>query len=222
VTYDAGLEALVGSEPAFGFTVSGEIGQAAMTLDMQPMAQFLTQRALEIEQARVEAMQAALLEKQRLRREVRYYAALQDERERLEAERLRAEEEARLKAEEAARLKAEEEAQAKAAEEARLKAEEEAKAKAAEEEARRKAEEEAQAAERTRREQEEAARAAERSEPAAVLPDMAGERPAANDNAPADDNRPVPRADVGPQQQKEQDAGGFSLDSLFRSLGAGN
>ena len=48
--------------------------------DTEPLAQFLTQRALEREQARVEALQSALLEKQRLRREVRYYASLQFER----------------------------------------------------------------------------------------------------------------------------------------------
>ena len=68
------------------------------TFDSEPLAQFLTQRALEIEQARVEAMQAALLEKQRLRREVRYYAALQDEHDRAAEEWRRREEEARLKA----------------------------------------------------------------------------------------------------------------------------
>mgnify|MGYP007115115921 CR=1 FL=1 len=44
-------------------------------MDTTPLAQFLTQRQLEIEQARVEAMQAALLEKQRLRRESAYYVA---------------------------------------------------------------------------------------------------------------------------------------------------
>ena len=81
--------------------------------DSEPLAQFLTQRALEIEQARVEAMQAALLEKQRLRREVRYYAALQDERERAAAELKRQQEEARLRAEAEARARAEAEARAR-------------------------------------------------------------------------------------------------------------
>src|SRR5690606_15901701 len=65
---------------------------------------------------RVEAMQSQLLERQRLRREVRYYASLQDERERL-AEELRRHEEAARAAEEARR----------AADEARRKAEEEAR-----------------------------------------------------------------------------------------------
>jgi len=126
LVYDAGDNELVGSQPALNIAAEGEPGALAVTWDTQPMAQFMTQRALEIEQARVEAMQAMLLEKQRLRREVRYYAALEKQR---EAERLRLEEEVRLKAEEEARA----EAEAKAAAEAREKAAAEAEAKAAEE-----------------------------------------------------------------------------------------
>ena len=134
IAYAPGDESLVGSEPAVRFSAEGVPGMMTVSLDTEPLAQFLTQRALEIEQARVEAMQAALLEKQRLRREARYYASLQKERDRMEEERRRAAEEARLKAEEEARLKAEAEAAAKAeaekaAEEARRKAVEEAPAK---------------------------------------------------------------------------------------------
>ena len=169
ITYEAGEEALVGSQPTLGFALEGTPGAVERRFDTQPLAQFLTQRALEIEQARVEAMQALLLEKQRLRREARYYAALQDARaEAAEVERLRAEAEARAKAEEEARaaeearLRAEEEA--KAAEEARLRAEEEAKASAEEEaraaeEARLLAEEDAKAAEAARLQAEEEAKA---------------------------------------------------------------
>jgi uncharacterized protein involved in outer membrane biogenesis len=124
LTYAAGDEALVGSEPAVNYAVSGPFGATTLTFDTAPLAQFLTQRALEIEQARVEAMQADLLEKQRLRREVRYYAALQSERDRLAEEQRRAEEAVRLKVEEAARIKAEEDAaKAQADEKARLEAE---------------------------------------------------------------------------------------------------
>ncbi|CAG0996699.1 MAG: AsmA family protein [Rhizobiaceae bacterium] len=130
IAYAPGDEALVGSEPSVRFSAEGVPGMMTVRLDTEPLAQFLTQRALEIEQARVEAMQAALLEKQRLRREARYYAALQGERQRLEEERRRAEEEARVRAEEEARARADAEAAAKAEEEARRKAEEEARAKA--------------------------------------------------------------------------------------------
>ena len=112
-----GDEALVGSEPSVGFTVEGPLGAHVGPYDTEPLAQFLTQRALEREQARVEALQAALIEKQRLRREVRYYASLQFERDKAaEAQRegrgrgaaaaeekRKAEEEAQRKAEAAAR-----------------------------------------------------------------------------------------------------------------------
>ncbi|WP_442583119.1 AsmA protein [Mesorhizobium sp. ASY16-5R] len=161
VTYAAGDEALAGSEPALRFTAQGQAGAVSITFDSEPLAQFLTQRALEREQARVEAMQAVLLEKQRLRREVRYYAALEAERSRIAAEALRkAEEEARRKVQEEARLKAEEEERQRlAAEEARRQAEEAAR-RQAEEEARLKAEEEARqrAQEDARRKAEEDAR----------------------------------------------------------------
>ncbi|TGQ39066.1 AsmA family protein [Mesorhizobium sp. M4B.F.Ca.ET.190.01.1.1] len=154
ITYRPGDEALVGSEPAVNFSVDGPLGAAERQFDSEPLAQFLTQRALEKEQQRVEAMQAALLEKQRLRREVRYYAALQTERERAAEELRRQEEEARLKAEAEAKALAEAEAQAKAEAEAKAQAEADAKAQAeaeakaqaeADEKAKAEAEEKAQA-----------------------------------------------------------------------------
>jgi len=170
VSYDAGQETLVGSEPAVRFSLQGRLGATVRTFDSEPLAQFLTQRALELEQARVEGMQSALLEKQRLRREVRYYAALQEEHDRATEEWRRqqaearaaaeAEAEARRKAEEEARLKAEAEERARQAEaeKARLEAEEKARVEA-EERARLAAEEaERQAAEAARLEAEAAAK----------------------------------------------------------------
>lgn len=127
VAYAPGNEALAGSEPAIRYSVEGPLGATRKHFDTEPLAQFLTQRALEIEQARVEAMQAALLERQRLRREVRYYAALEAQRDRLVEEQRRAAEEARHRAEQE-RAKAETEARAAA--EARARAEAEARAKA--------------------------------------------------------------------------------------------
>jgi len=160
IVYDPGVEALVGSEPVVRFTLTGPLATTTSSFDSEPLAQFLTQRALEIEQARVEGMQSALLEKQRLRREVRYYAALQDEHDKAVEEWRRQQEEAR-RAEEEARLKAEAEKQARQAaiEKARLQAEEQAR-KEAEERARLAAEEAArQAAEAARLEAEAAAKA---------------------------------------------------------------
>ncbi|WP_394893535.1 AsmA family protein [Mesorhizobium sp. AaZ16] len=136
IAYRPGDEGLAGSEPSLRFSLEGRPGEAKPVFDSGPLAQFLTQRALEREQARVEAMQAALLEKQRLRREVRYYAALQTERERA-AERARVAEEARVKAlteaaraEEEARLKAEAEEKARLEAEAKAKMETEARLRA--------------------------------------------------------------------------------------------
>ncbi|RWG37936.1 MAG: AsmA protein, partial [Mesorhizobium sp.] len=114
ITYRPGDEALVGSDPTVNFSVDGPFGAAKRQFDSEPLAQFLTQRALEKEQQRVEAMQAALLEKQRLRREVRYYAALQAERERAAEELRKQQEAARLQAEADARAKAEAAAKAQA------------------------------------------------------------------------------------------------------------
>jgi hypothetical protein len=161
VTYAAGDDAVAGSDPAVRFTIEGPLGAMSGKYDTEPLAQFLTQRALEREQARVEALQSALLEKQRLRREVRYYASLQFERDRAaELARKAAEEaaaEAKRKAEEEARAKAEAEARARAEAEQRdaeakrqaeeaAKAQAEADAKAKAEADRRNAEVEAQLA----------------------------------------------------------------------------
>jgi uncharacterized protein involved in outer membrane biogenesis len=124
VTYFPGKEEqLVGSEPAVRFSASGPFEAIDVSVDTAPLAQFLTQRALEIEQRRVEAMQAILLEGQRLRRETRYYAALEDARRIAEENRLREEEAARQRALEEERLqrereRAEEEARRRAAEQA--------------------------------------------------------------------------------------------------------
>ena len=99
VVFDPGEEALAGSEPVVRFAWDSASG---LDLDISPLTQYLTQRALEREQARVEAMQALLLEKQRLRREAGYFAALASQRDeiRAEEERRQAEEDARRQAEE--------------------------------------------------------------------------------------------------------------------------
>ncbi|WP_379068725.1 AsmA-like C-terminal region-containing protein [Mesorhizobium sp. UC22_110] len=150
VTYKAGDEALIGSDPALNYSVDGPIDAPVRSFDSAPLAQFLTQRALEKEQQRVEAMQAVLLEKQRLRREARYYADLQEQRDRAEEEKRRIEEEKR-KSEEAARLKAENEAKAAAEARAKVEAEEKARTEKAA----------AEAAEAERRKAEAAIRAAQ-------------------------------------------------------------
>ena len=172
VTYDAGEEAVAGTSAAVDFAIGpGADGIASAEPGFAALEAHVTQRALEIEQDRVERLQSRLLERQRLRRAARMdrferreaFAIAEEARlraiaaERLaairEAERIRAEEEARRAAEEEARRAAEEEAKRLAEEAARLAAEEEAR-KAAEEEARRAAEDEARRAEEERRRRE--------------------------------------------------------------------
>ncbi len=129
IAYRPGEDALVGSEPTLNFAIDGPVGDMRRSFDTTPLAQYLTQRALEHEQQRVEAMQAELLEKQRLRREARYYADLQAQRERAAEEERRRQEEARLKAEEEARAKADTERAAREQRE-RLRREEELRTRA--------------------------------------------------------------------------------------------
>ncbi len=120
---DPGEDALVGSEPTVNFSRGGPLATAGLRFDTAPLGQFLTQRALEREQARVEAMQAELLEKQRLRREARLYSTLASERAAIAAELIRQEEAARIRAEERAAAEAEE-ARRRAEEQERQRAEE--------------------------------------------------------------------------------------------------
>ncbi|MGN6538005.1 MAG: AsmA family protein [Mesorhizobium sp.] len=192
VAYKPGDEDLVGSEPAVNFTVEGPLGAAVRRFDSQPLAQFLTQRALETEQRRVEAMQAALLEKQRLRREVRYYAALDEARARAaEAERQRQEEE-RLRAEEAAKA----EAQAAADAEAKAQAEAEAAARAqAEAEAKTQAEAKAKADAAAKAEAAKRAAEAEKARQDA-------ERKAREQQLEQIEQAPLPQTRPAPQQAK--------------------
>ncbi|TPM55059.1 AsmA family protein [Mesorhizobium sp. B2-2-4] len=196
VTYRPGDEALVGSEPAMNFSVEGPFGAVKRQFDSEPLAQFLTQRALEKEQQRVEAMQAALLEKQRLRREVRYYAALQDQRDKAAEELRQQEEAARLKAEADAKAKAEAEAQARAEAEARAKADAEAKAKA-------EADAKAKAEEAMRTASQEKAR-------------LEAERKGA-EQAPNPERAPPPVANDNPPPAKPQ-FNPSTIDNLLKSL----
>lgn len=204
VSYKPGDEALVGSEPAMNFSLEGPLGATERSFDSDPMAQFLTQRALEQEQRRVEAMQAVLLEKQRLRREVRYYNALsaaREERKRLEALRVKAETDARVRAaaDYKAKLEAEAAAKAKAEEDARLAAEQ---AKAEQE--KREAEQAARAAQEKTKAEAERGSAGQGSQIERLPLPQADEAP-----PPTPPERPAPKSDV------------FSIDNLLKSLGGG-
>lgn len=216
IVYAPGDEALVGSEPGLRFTLSGTPSEPERKLDSDPLGQFLTQRALEREQARVEAMQAEVLEKQRLRREARYYTALQEERE-------RAAEELRRKQEEEARQKAEEEARARAAAKAKAEAEAQAKAQAearAAEEARQAAEqaEQARKAEEARQKAKAEAEAEAKAREEKARPDAAGKP----DGTPDVERSPLPPPERPNAPAKAP--GTFdpdSIEGLLRSLDSG-
>ncbi|RWN89540.1 MAG: AsmA family protein [Mesorhizobium sp.] len=204
ITYRPGDEALVGSEPVVNFTAEGPFGAVKRAFDSEPLAQFLTQRALEKEQQRVEAMQAALLEKQRLRREVRYYAALQDARDKAAEELRKQQEAARLKAEADAKAKAEADAQAKAD----AKAEADAKA-AAEKQI---ADEAAKAqAEQDRQKAEEAVRIAAQEKARLEAERKAAQQP------PKVERAPLPQANDNPPPAKPK-SNPFTIDNLLKSL----
>ncbi|OJF92021.1 hypothetical protein AX761_05940 [Rhizobium sp. 58] len=130
LNYRPGDEALAGAEAQVSLDYAGVLRSPGVTLDVTDLANFLSLRAFERERRRVETLQANVLEKQRLRREVALYKANAANR---EVERLRAEEEARRRkaaAEEAVRLKQQAEAKALAEKQAA-----EAAAKAAAEKA---------------------------------------------------------------------------------------
>nr|WP_040854149.1 AsmA family protein [Phyllobacterium sp. YR531] len=114
--FEPGKAVVVGADPMVELTIDGPWAAPVATFNRQPLEQFLTQRALEREQQRVETLQASLVEKQRLRRETLLFQGLADERVRVA--RLKLEQEAR----EAAERKAAEEAARKEAEEAARKA----------------------------------------------------------------------------------------------------
>tara|TARA_R110002020_G_scaffold278506_3_gene493938 strand:- start:1344 stop:5366 length:4023 start_codon:yes stop_codon:yes gene_type:complete len=148
LAFEPGVEAIAGGDPSLIFGIGGLLADPAVSIDAGQLSNYLSMRAFERERRKVELLQAGVVEKQRLRREV---ALLKESAERREAEAR-----ARAEAEEAARL-AEEEAARQAAEEAARLAAEEAKARAEAEAARLAAE---QAARQAAIEAEEAARLA--------------------------------------------------------------
>lgn len=126
-----GIEALPGVEPALRLNFSGMLPSPGKTMDVTDITSYLSLRAFERERRRVERLQAIVLEKQRLRREVALYRFNDAERVRAaEMERQRQAEEERLRAlaQEAAAEKAAAEAEAKARADAQARAAAEAEA----------------------------------------------------------------------------------------------
>lgn len=138
--FDAGREALAGAEPAVTIGLAGLLADPALSLDTGALANYLSMRAFERERRKVELLQAGVIEKQRMRREIGLLAEAAAARE-AEARRLAEEEAARIAAErarleaEAAAARAEEEARAAQARAAAQKAAEDAAAQRAAEDA---------------------------------------------------------------------------------------
>lgn len=99
IALNAGDATMEGAQPNLRLLLQGAALAPARTLDVTELTNFLSLRAFEIERRRVEALQATVLEKQRLRREAALARSRAEARARLEAERIRLEEEARRKAE---------------------------------------------------------------------------------------------------------------------------
>nr|WP_310416177.1 AsmA family protein [Mycoplana sp. BE70] len=115
----AGEEAVTGGEPEIVLAFDGPIAAPTMRIDAQPLSNYLSLRKFERERRRVEMLQAAVLEKQRLRREAALYRSRAQERAALaEAMRIQAIEEERRR--QAAKEQAERERQER---EARIEAE---------------------------------------------------------------------------------------------------
>ncbi|WP_421778914.1 AsmA family protein [Hoeflea sp.] len=194
--FEPGVEAVAGGDPSVLLGINGLLVDPDFSINAVQMSNYLSMRAFERERRKVELLQAGVVEKQRLRREIALLRQRQAER---EAARIAAEEEARRAAEEAERRAAEEaareaerEARRQAEEEAARQAREEAERQAAEEAARQAAlEAERQAAEARRaREAEAAAQAARRAEEEAARERA---RQQQNDNSAVNDSGAIER-----------------------------
>lgn len=78
---DPGEESVDGAQPEVRYSLQGPVKAPAVQRNDAALANFLAVRALELEQARVEAMQERLQETLRLRRETRFYRWLERQRE---------------------------------------------------------------------------------------------------------------------------------------------
>lgn len=107
VALNPGEAAMEGAEPNLRLVFEGDALAPERSLEVTELTNFVSLRAFEIERRRVEALQASVLEKQRLRREAALARSRAEERAQAEAERLRQEEAARAQAEEEARAAAE-------------------------------------------------------------------------------------------------------------------
>lgn len=96
---DPGEEAVTGAEPQVGLLFQGPVDVPARRVDIAPFTAYLTLRAFEQEVERVEKLQAEILERDRLVRELKAQREAADRRVRLAAEAAQRAEEERLRLE---------------------------------------------------------------------------------------------------------------------------
>ena len=96
---DPGEEAVTGAEPQVGLLFQGPVDVPARKVDIAPFTAYLTLRAFEQEVERVEKLQAEILERDRLVRELKAQREAADRRVRLAAEAAERAEEERLRLE---------------------------------------------------------------------------------------------------------------------------
>lgn len=128
--FEPGIEAIAGGDPSVVFSLGGLLVDPGQSIDAGQLTNYLSMRAFERERRKVELLQAGVVEKQRLRREIALLNERAGQREAEARARAEAEEAARLVAEEAARLAAEEQ-QRRDEEQAQRARERQAEAKAA-------------------------------------------------------------------------------------------
>nr|WP_282449398.1 AsmA family protein [Roseibium sp. CAU 1639] len=97
---DPGEDAVTGAEPQVGLLFEGPADAPLRRIDIAPFTAYLTLRAFEQEVERVEKLQAEILERDRLVRELKAQREATDRRARLAAEAAQAAEEERLRLEE--------------------------------------------------------------------------------------------------------------------------
>jgi len=97
---DPGEDAVTGAEPQVGLLFEGPADAPGRRIDIAPFTAYLTLRAFEQEVERVEKLQAEILERDRLVRELKRQREAESRRERLAAEAAQAAEEERLRLEE--------------------------------------------------------------------------------------------------------------------------
>ncbi|GAK69268.1 hypothetical protein RRU01S_04_00900 [Agrobacterium rubi TR3 = NBRC 13261] len=128
LVFNAGTEELAGATPSVRLNYTGPFAQPALTTDVSGLTGYLSLRAFERERRRVEALQASIMEKQRLRREVALFRFTAAERQ-AEKDRAAAAEQARKQEEERLRNLAQERLQAEKAEQDRLQRQQDAQPK---------------------------------------------------------------------------------------------